>query len=80
MPSMPLKQWNFRIAKWSHYITLTNTFAKTLLPPDSFDVDASYQDFCSIIKKAAKRLSHAGIEITIFCVGMRSENSTIELS
>ena len=41
--------------KWSHYIALTNKFAKTLLPPDSLDVDAAYQEFCSIIKKAAKK-------------------------
>ena len=63
VPSMPVKRWNFRKAKWSHYIALTNKFAKTLLPPDSLDVDAAYQDFCNTIKKAAKRLSHAGIEI-----------------
>ena len=39
-----------------------NKLAKTLLPPDSLDVDAAYQDFCNNIEKAAKRLSHAGIE------------------
>ena len=54
VPSMPVKQWNFRKARWSHYIALTNKFAKTLLPPDSLDVDAAYQDFCNTIKKAAK--------------------------
>ena len=27
----------------------------TLLPPDSLDVDAAYQDFCNTIKKAAKK-------------------------
>ena len=59
MPSMPVKRWNFRKAKWSHYIALTNKFAKTLLPPDSLDVDAAYQDICNIIKKAAKKtISH----------------------
>ena len=51
VPSMPVKQWNFRKAKWSHYIALTNKFAKTLLPPDLLDVDAAYQDFCSTIKQ-----------------------------
>ena len=45
----------FRKAKWSHYIALTNKFAKTLLPPDSLDVDAAYQNFCNTIKKAAKK-------------------------
>ena len=52
---MPVKRWNFRKAKWSHYIALTNKFAKTLLSPDSLDVDAAYQDFCNTIKKAAKK-------------------------
>ena len=66
-------------AKWSHYIALTNKFAKTLLLPNSLDVDAAYQDFCNTIKKAAKkRLSHAGIEITIFCVGIQSVNPSIK--
>ena len=53
--SMPVKQWNFRKAKESHYIALMNKSAKTLLPPDSLDVDAAYQDFCNTIKKAAKK-------------------------
>ena len=44
-----LQSWNC-----SHYIALTNKFAKTLLTPDSLDVDATYQDFCNTIKKAAK--------------------------
>ena len=53
--SMPVKRWNFRKAKWNHYIALTNISTKTLLPPDSLDVDAAYQDFCNTIKKAAKK-------------------------
>ena len=32
-----------------------NKFAKNLLPPDSLDVNAAYQDFCNIIKKADKK-------------------------
>ena len=78
VPSMPVKRWNFCKVKWSHYIALTNKFAKALLPPDSFDVDETYQDFCNTIKKQPKRLSHAGIEITIFRVGMQSMNSSIK--
>ena len=77
VPSMPVKRWNFRKAKWSHYIALTNKFAKTLLPPDSLDVDAAYQDFCNTIKQP-KKLSHAGIDITIFRVGMHSVNPSIK--
>ena len=34
---------------------LTNRIARTLLPSDLLNVDASYQDFCNIIKKAAKK-------------------------
>ena len=60
VPSMPVKRWNFRKAKWSHYIALTNKFAKTLLPPDSLDVDAAYQDFYNTIKKAAKKTISRG--------------------
>ena len=78
VPSMPVKQWNFRKANWSHYIALTNKFAKTLFPPDSLDVDPAYQDFCNTIKKQPKRLSHASIEITIFRVGIQSVNPSIE--
>ena len=55
VPSIPVKRCNFHKAKWSHYIALTNKFAKTLLPPDSLDVNAAYQDFCDTIKKAAKK-------------------------
>ena len=55
VPSMPVKRWNFRKAKWSHYIALTNKFAKTFLPPDSLDVVVAYPDFCNTIKKAAKK-------------------------
>ena len=55
VPSMPVKRWNFRKANWSHYIALTNKFEKNLLPADSLDVDAAYQDFCDTIKKAAKK-------------------------
>ena len=60
VPSMPVNRWNFRKANWSHYIALTNKFAKTLLPPDSLDVDAAYQDLCNTIKKAAKKTISRG--------------------
>ena len=55
VPSMSVKRSNFRKAKWSHYIALTNKFAKTLLPPESLDVDAAYRDFCNTTKKATKK-------------------------
>ena len=75
---MPVKRWNFRKAKWSHYIALTNKFAKTLLPPVTLDVDAAYQASVTPLRKQPKRLSHAGIEITIFRVGMQSVNPSIK--
>ena len=62
VPRMPVKRWNFRKAKWSHYIALTNKFAKILLPPDSLDVDAAYKNFCNIIKKATKKTIPRGYQ------------------
>ena len=52
---MPVKRWNFRKAKWSHYNALTNQLAKSLLPTDTSDVDRAYQDFCNAISTAAKK-------------------------
>ena len=52
---MSVKRWNFHNVNWSHCIALTNKFAKTLLPPDSLDVDAPYQEFCNTINKTAKK-------------------------
>ena len=77
VPSMPVKRWNFRKAKWSHYIALTNKFAKTLLPPDSLDVDATRTSVTSL-RKQPKRLPHASIEITILSVGLQSVNPSIK--
>ena len=62
VPSMPVKRWNFRKAKWCHCVALTNKFAKTLLPPDSLDVDTAYQDFWSTIKKAPKKTIPRGYQ------------------
>ena len=33
---------------------------KTLFSPDSSDVDAAYQDFCNVIRKAAKKFIPSG--------------------
>ena len=55
VPSMRVKQWNFRKAIWSHYNALTNQLAKSLLLPDTSDVDRTYQDFCNAISTAAKK-------------------------
>ena len=77
---MPVKRWNVFKAKWSHYIALMTKFAKTLLLPDSLDVNAAYQDSVTPLRKQPKRLTHVGIEITIFRVGMQSVNPSIKLS
>ena len=54
VPSKPAKRWNFRKAYWSHCNALTNKLAKSLLSPDLPDVDHAYQDFCNVIRTAAK--------------------------
>ena len=64
-------------AKWSHYIALTNKCAKTLLPPDSLDVELT-TTFVTSLRKQLKRLPHAGIETTIFRVVMQSVNPSVK--
>ena len=60
VPSKPVKRWNFRKAKWSHCITLTNKLAKTLPPPGSPDTDQAYQCSCNPISTAAKKCIPCG--------------------
>ena len=55
VPSMHVKRRNFHKAECSHYIALANKFAKTLLSPNSLDVDQVYQYFCNVIRSVAKR-------------------------
>ena len=76
---MPVKRWNFRKAKWSHYIALTNKFAKTLLPLIHLMWTRLTRTSVTSSRKQPKRLFHAGIKTTIFRVGMRSVNPSIEL-
>ena len=54
VPNKPVKRWNFRKVNWSHYNALTNTPARSSLPPDSPDVDLANQDFCNVIRTADK--------------------------
>ena len=72
VPSKPVKRWNFRKAKWSHYITLTNKLARTFPPPVSPDMDQAYQCFHNAIGTAAKSTSHVADEIIVYHVGMSS--------
>ena len=55
VPSKPVKPWNFRKAKWSHYITLTNKLARASPPPDSADMDQAYQCLSNVISTAVKK-------------------------
>ena len=79
-PSMPVKLLNFRKAKWSHYRVLTHKFAKSLLPPDSPDVDQVYQDFYNITAQQSKDLSHVIVETTTYRVGIQSLRTSTECS
>ena len=72
VPSKPVERWNFRKANRSHYNALTNKLAKSLLPPDSPDVDLAYQDSAMSSEQQPKILSHAVVKIITYRVGMLS--------
>ena len=54
-PSKPVKRWNFCKANWDHYSNLTHKLAKSILPPESQNIDQVYQCFCKVISTAAKK-------------------------
>ena len=54
---MPVKRWNFYEAKW---------ILQKFVVIYSLNVDLAYQNFSNIFKKAAKKLSYAVVEITIY--------------
>ena len=60
VPSKPVKRWNFRKIKWSHYITLTSKLVRTLLPSHLPDKDQEYQCFCNAISNAVKKCNPCG--------------------
>ena len=75
VPSKPVKRWNFRKANWTHSNALTNKLAKSLLQPDSPDVDLAYQDFCNVIRTAAKNsIPRGGRNNHIRCWDAECEN------
>ena len=75
VPSKPVKRWNFRKVNWSHYNALTNKLAKSLLPPDSPDVNLVYQDFCNVIRTATKNSIPRGLRNNhIACWDAECEN------
>ena len=61
VPSKPIKRLNFRKAKRSHCIALTNKLARTLPTPDLSDMDQAYQCFCDAISTAAKKCIALGM-------------------
>ena len=76
---MPVKRWNFRKAKWSHYIALTNKSQRLCCRLIHLMWMRLTRTSVTPLRKQPKRLSHAGIEITIFRVGMQSVNPSIKL-
>ena len=80
VPSMPVKRWNFRKAKWSHCIALTNTVNSQRLCCRLIHLMWMQLTRTSVtpLRKQPKRLFHAGIKITIFRVGMQSVNPSIK--
>ena len=78
VPSMPVKRWNFRIVKWSHYIALANKFKRLCCRLIHLIWMRLTRTSETPLRKQPKRLSHAGIKITIFHVGMQSVHPSIK--
>ena len=70
VPSMPVKRWNLCKAKGTHYIACWRLIHLMWMRLTRTSVTQ--------LRKQPKRLSHAGIEITIFRVGMQSVNPSIK--
>ena len=60
VPSKPVRRWNYRKAKWSHYTTLTNKLAKISPPPNLPDTDETCQCNCKAISTATKKCISRG--------------------
>ena len=80
VPSMPVKRWNFRKAKWSHNIALKINSQRLCCRLIHLMLMRLTRTFATPLRKQPKRLSHAGIETTMFRVGMQSMNPCIKLS
>ena len=77
---MPVKRWNFRKAKWSHYIALRINSLRLSCRLIHLMWMRVTRTSVTPLRKQPKRLSHAGIEITIFRIGMQSVNPSIKPS
>ena len=53
--SKPVQCWNFRKANWEQYCLITEETIKDLPPPDSNDVNQTYQAFCELLISVAKK-------------------------
>ena len=53
--SDPLKRWNFRKDDWKHFWLLTDESVEGLPPPDTSNIEGTYQDFCESLLSAAKQ-------------------------
>ena len=80
VPSKPVKQWNFRKAKWSHYITFTNKLSRTsrhlihLIWIRHISVPVTP----SALRR--KNVSHVADEIIVHHIGMPSVKTSIKYS
>jgi len=50
----PVERWNFRKADWKHFCILTGESIERLPPPDTPDIERTYQDFCESLLSVAK--------------------------
>ena len=53
--SDPMKRWNFRKADWKRFGLLTGESVEILPPPDTQDIERTYQGFCESLLSAAKQ-------------------------
>ena len=79
VPSMPVKRWNFRKAKWSHYIALTNKFAKAHHPIHRTWI-RSTRTFARSSAHQPKDLSHVVVEATSYHAGMQNVRTSTKCS
>ena len=69
VPNMLVKRWNFRKAKWSHYIALTKNSQRLCCRLIHLMWMRLIRTSVTPLRKQPKRLSHAGIQIsTVYSV------------
>ena len=58
--SDPVKRWNFSKADWKRFCLLTDESVERLPPPDTSNIEGTYQDFCESLLSAAKQCIPCG--------------------